>query len=381
MTAPNEPPAPPKRGALVATVVAVVAAMVLATIGVVVAARSHSDEPEALETPLACTGVAGLDGGLVGFSPGSGFESGDDADGDAAAMAATGAGWIRLDLDWSWVERTRGAPDWTASDRSVDLARRNGLRVLFLVAYTPEWARPAGTTDKHPPRRLEDFAAFVSSAVRRYRGQVEAWELWNEPNLSTFWAPAPDAAGFAALVRAGTVAIRRLEPDAVVVSGGLAPAADLDDGSERSPERFLAEVADAGGLEGVDGVGIHPYSAPGLPSGTQPWNLFNRLPGLRDLVAERTGRSIPLWLTEYGLPAGDNSRAVSERVQARGIVEAVTLAQRMDGIGPLFVYADRDRPDRSSGIADGGGFGLRRTDGSPRPSYRALRNALRCPPG
>jgi hypothetical protein len=371
-------PAIGRRRTLAVTVVAALVA--LSGIGVVVLASFGGSAEVRADAPLDCRNVVPLEGRLVGFSPGSGFESGDDPEGDAAAMVATGARWIRLDLDWSWVERTRGEPDWAATDRVVDLAVRNGLRVLLLAAYTPEWARPRATTDKHPPQRLEDFAAFLTAAVLRYGDRVDAWELWNEPNLSWFWAPRPDPARFAALLRAGVAAIRAVDPDAVVVSGGVAPARDASDGTTRAPEAFLAEVAVAGGFDTIDAVGLHPYSAPVRPGAPEPWNLFSRLRSIRELVARTAGRPMPLWLTEYGLPTGDNPNSVSERTQAAGIVEAVTIAQRIEGVGPVFLYADRDRPDLAEAVDDGGGFGLRRADGRPRPSFGALRAVLRCPP-
>ncbi len=323
----------------------------------------------------ACSPGPRADGRFVGFSPGASFYG--DPTGmaeDLAAMAESGATWVRLDLDWSWVERTRGAPDWDATDTAVGLARDAGLRVLLLVAYTPSWARLEGTDDKTPPTDPADLAAFAGRAVERYGDTVDAWEVWNEPNLDAFWRPRPDPDAYARLLVETTAAIRAVDPDAFVLSGGLAPAADTVDGAEWEPERFLAAVAATGALDDVDAVGIHPYSFPALPDGDEPWNLFGRLPALADLAVDRAGRALPLWLTEYGFPTGDHPRAVTEQVQAEGIVAAIVAAQATPGIGPLFVYADRDRDEE----ADPGGFGVRAVDGAPKPAWLAIREAVRC---
>lgn len=339
------------------------------------------EEPPAGSTegsPPACGPGPRADGRFVGYSPGASF-FGDPAEvaADLDAMAESGATWVRLDLDWSWVERTRGAPDWDATDTAVGLARDAGLRVLLLVAYTPAWARPAATDDKTPPTDPADLAAFAARAVERYGDTVDAWEVWNEPNLDAFWQPRPDPDAYARLLVETTAAIRDVDPDAFVLSAGLAPATDTVDAAEWEPERFLAAMAAAGALDDVDAVGIHPYSFPALPDGGEPWNLFGRLPALAELAVDGSGRRLPLWLTEYGFPTGDHPGRVNEEVQAEGIVAAIAAAQATPGIGPLFVYADRDRDEE----ADPGGFGVRDADGAPKPAWHALHEALRCPRG
>jgi hypothetical protein len=378
MSAGDPPPTPPARPAS-RTTGRVRFLLLLVAAALVAVLLRPDEEPPAPPTVAppdpACGPGPRADGALVGFSPGASFfgDPQEMAD-DLAAMAESGATWVRLDLDWSWAERTRGAPDWDATDTAVGLARDAGLRVLLLVAYTPSWARPEGTDDKTPPTDPSDLAAFARRAAVRYGDTVDAWEVWNEPNLDAFWRPRPDPAAYARLLVETTEAIRTVDPDAFVLSGGLAPATDTVDGAEWEPERFLAAVAAAGGLDAVDAVGMHPYSFPSLPDGGEPWNLFGRLPALAELAVDREGRAMPLWLTEYGFPTGDHPESVTEELQAQGIVEAIVAAQSMPGIGPLFVYADRDRDEE----ADPGGFGVRAVDGAPKPAWLAIREAVRC---
>ena len=81
------------------------------------------------------------------------------------AIAAMGARWIRFDIKWSDVQWDgQGSFNWSKYDPLVDAARARGFTVLADLAYSPTWARPAGTTDKFGPdtdARRSAFAAFA----------------------------------------------------------------------------------------------------------------------------------------------------------------------------------------------------------------------------
>lgn len=301
----------------------------------------------------------------VGVSPGAGVGSMSDAElaADLARSVDAGVEWIRLDVAWSHVERWRGRHDWRDTDRLVGAARRSGLRVLGLLAYTPPWARPDGTTEHRPPTDPGDFARFAAEAAARYRDDVDAWEIWNEPNLGRYWRPAPDPAAYARLLDGAAAAIRRVDGATTVVSGGLAPAAD-DEDVELSPETFLRRMYRHLEPGTVDAVGIHPYSFPALPSSDADWNPFARLPTMRGLVERAAGRPTPLWLTEFGAPFDPDE---PDR-QADIVAEGVTCATQWDWLGPIFLFSTRDLPGSGTPLD----FGLLAGDGSPRPAWRRL---------
>ena len=111
-------------------------------------------------------------------------------------MVALGVTSIRLDLAWDDIQPDSPTSyDWTNFDRIVQAANARGITLLPTLAYTPAWARPAGCSDKCPPTDPAQFEAFVSAAVQRYAPQgIHTWEIWNEPNTSGFFQPAPDIA-------------------------------------------------------------------------------------------------------------------------------------------------------------------------------------------
>ena len=333
----------------------------LASIAVAVAAVAIANSPTS-PTRLS---------GQVGFSPGHFVLdiSPDELRTDLDLMVSSGVGWIRLDVDWSRIELDPGEYSWEQTDRLIRQARARGLDVLGLLANTPTWARPSGTPDKTPPNDLADFGRFVADAVARYEPLgVFAWEIWNEPNVADFWSPVPDPVAYAELLTVAAHAIRSVDPDALVITGGLAPARDGE--SELSPSTFLATLYDEVPADTFDAVGVHPYSYPALPDAPHAWNLFARLPELHRLMSARGDREKQLWLTEYGAPTGQGSRAVSEADQADMIRGAVAQAQAWEWTGPLFIYSHRDRSDAVDYIEEN--FGLLRVNGDPKPSWAAL---------
>src|SRR5206468_376838 len=147
------------------------------------------------------------------------------------------------------------------------------------------------------------------------------WEIWNEPNIDVFWKPRPDAAAYARLLVAGASAIRQHDPQATIVTAGLAPAPDSDDGRFVSPRTFLTRLYDAGARTYFDAVGIHPYDYPYGASAVGDWNQFWSLPATYQVIVSHGDSGKQLWGTEYGAPTGVASQAVSLDRQATFVRE------------------------------------------------------------
>ena len=328
----------------------------------------------AVEMPHPSAAATPTVGERAGFSPGGPFLWGSDADlaRDLDAMASTGARWLRVDFDWPSVEASQGTFNWGNTDRVVRAAQARGMRIIAMPAYTPAWARPAGTNSKYPPSSPATFAAFVRAAVQRYSPSgVQVWEIWNEPNITPFWQPRPDAVAYTSLLRAAAAAVRGVDAAATVLSGGLSPAVDAGDGSSVSPITFLGQVYAAGGGPSFDAVAIHPYSFPAHPldPATANWNTFYRLPLLHDLMVANGDVAKKVWGTEYGAPTS-GAGAVSETTQAEIIGEAYAAFAGWSWTGPLLWYSYRDQGTNPVDREDN--FGLVRHDFSPKAASAAF---------
>lgn len=286
-------------------------------------------------------------------------------------IAGTGARWLRFDVDWPSVQPTQDAWNWQATDRVVNGARSRGLQVLGTLAYTPPWARAPGTDSKYPPSDPGTYARFAEAAASRYQAVgVHHWEIWNEPNQSMWWKPAPDPWAYTSLLQGAYAAIKAANPWATVIGAGLAPAPDADDGSQISGETFVRRMYEAGAGGSFDALGMHPYNYPVEPMYDHPLNAFSAtLPAVHRVMEENGDGWKKVWLTEYGAPTA-GYRSITEEEQADFLVKAYDQVVRWDWTGPLFYYMHRDQSWDTNDRDDN--FGLLRPDWSPKWGWWAF---------
>src|SRR5690349_2595589 len=173
-----------------------------------------------------------------------------DAHKQAELMAAAGVRWVRVDLAWSAAEPEPGRYDFLTWDRFVNSFEPVGIRTLFILDYGNRLYE-----DGMPPSSASGraaFAAFAGAAARHFRGRA-AWEIWNEPNLPQFWAGSPDPAAYVALARAAAAEIRREDRRASILGPAL--------GGATFDYAYLTATFNAGLLDIVDAVSLHPYGA------------------------------------------------------------------------------------------------------------------------
>ncbi len=298
---------------------------------------------------------------------------------DALALGVTHA---RFDLNWNSIQGGGSASfDWSVFDQVVEAVLSRDIVPLVIIGYTPPWARPSGcATLTCAPADLSQFASFAGSAAARYGSLgVHHWEIWNEPNISAFWSPTPDPARYATLLSSTANTIRAADPGAVIISGGLAPAATA--GANVSQLDFLREMCAQGAVAAVDAIGYHPYSFPAMPSNRVEWSAWSMItattPSVRSIVDSCGGTGKSIWATEYGAPtegAEAEAQNMNEDLQARMADESVRLARSSDAIGALFWFTSQDLSAQHGNPEIS--YGLRRRDGSAKPSWYALQQAI-----
>jgi hypothetical protein len=168
-------------------------------------------------------------------------------DDNLGQIAAGGLEFVRANTDWPRLEPEppqagKHSYEFAGLDTWVAALAGHGLTWAPAVmgVPTPEWAVDRNAAKvcglRAFPARNGDFAALSAALATRYGRNGTFWranpdlpqrpvthyELWNEPNLGSFWCPVPDPAAYAALADAAADAIRAVDPGARLVMGGLA---------------------------------------------------------------------------------------------------------------------------------------------------------------
>jgi Tol biopolymer transport system component len=255
--------------------------------------------------------------------------------GKAYLVRDLGFGWAKSYVNWETVEPQPGQYNWVDPDNIVTAFEGYGVRILMRVHGTPAWARPEGTFLSHPPDDISDFARFMQTLAARYKGRVAAYEIWNEPNLNYEWGYLePDPAGYTALLKAAYQAVKVVDPDAFVISGGLATTGD-GSSTAMGDLAFLQAMYDAGARGYFDALGSHPYAFGHDPDYEDPWGLsLARVVQQRQVMVTNGDVETPIWITEAGWVLHTNwnlveheAIAVDEAQQAAYLVRAYQKVQ------------------------------------------------------
>jgi len=290
--------------------------------------------------------------------------------------------WIRQHFPWAQIEPERGVYSWEKWDRIVALTEEYGLILIAVLDTSPPWARaPMDSENSNaPPTDFADYNTFVSAFASRYGGQIDYYEIWDEPNIYPHWGERyVHPLAYVHLLQGAYEAIKGADPDAFVLSAGLAPNAEQG-GRNMSDLLFLQEMYEAGVKGYFDILAIKPY---GFWSGPEDRRLdpgvtnFSRAVLLRQVML-RNGDNKAVWVVEFGwnsLPldwAGEPPPwgSDTEEVQAKRTVEAIERAlDEWPWMGVLALeHLQPDAPPEDPIH----GFALLDEHFSPRVTYREV---------
>ncbi len=297
--------------------------------------------------------------------------------------------WAKGYVNWGTVEPERGQLRWVDPDNIVKAYGDQQLKILMRVHGSPTWTRPADSLYSRPPDQLADFANFMTALATRYKGQVAAYEIWNEPNLDYEWGYVkPDPAAYTAMLKTAYSAVKKADPNALVISGGLATTGD-GSATAYGDLAFLQGMYNAGAKGYFDAFGSHPYAYGHNPDDVNPDGLsLSRVVEQHRVMQANGDGNTPIWITETGWVLQTNwdlgehtASGVTEAQQADYVARAYAKAGRewpfvqaiflfnLDfSIAPWYPAAEPMR-----------WYAILNPDRTPRPAYTILRQAVHAP--
>jgi hypothetical protein len=104
---------------------------------------------------------------------------------------------------------------------------------------------------------MSDYGDFAGAVAERYKGRIAMYQIWNEPNLAREWnGKAPSAAEYTEMLKAAYTAIKKADPSAIVVNGGLSPTtAGLP--LAIPDAQFVQDMYKSGAKDYFDQLGVH----------------------------------------------------------------------------------------------------------------------------
>lgn len=298
-----------------------------------------------------------------------------------------GFSWAKGYVNWATVEPEPGQYRWIDPDNVVKAYGDRELKILLRIHGTPAWARPEGSLLSHPPTNLDDFARFVTALATRYKGRVAAYEIWNEPNLQYEWGNLePDPAAYTDLLKTAFLAIKKVDPTAIVVSGGLATTGNGSNTAYGDLD-FLQGMYNAGAKGYFNALGSHPYAYGRAPNYTSTDGLsFDRVVAQHRVMAANDDADTPIWITEAGWVLQTNwdlgehaAVGVTEEQQAEYLAGAYAKVQReWPFVQGLFLFnLDFSTVPWYTASEPMRWYAILNPDRTPRPAYTKLRQMMR----
>ena len=199
--------------------------------------------------------------------------------------------------------------------------------------------------------RSEDINAWANAlqdTAREKRGLIQAYAIGNEVNLSREWGNArPDPLLYTRLLAIAYARIKTGDPNAIVVSAGLAPTGG--DGPGHADDLAYARSMFSAGAAGLfDAYGFHPYGYAYPPE--QDPNAdnvkglaFRRAEAHRALMVQYGAADKQMWATEFGWLMNPQDEGVSCSWPDLNW-QKVSAAQQADYVKRAFAYAKTNWP-------------------------------------
>ena len=241
------------------------------------------------------------------------------------------------------------------------------------------------------------FRTFMQALAARYAGKVQAYEIWNEENLSREMGSGNvDPSNYLPLLRAGYTGTKAGDSNAIALLGAPSPTGANIPGESVDDLLYLQQLfgLNGGEVKGYfDALSAHPSGFSNPPNCTpatpqcslsggfnnnDSFFAFTRVSQYRDLMVAQGVGDKKIWFTEYGYcsnqsppPGYEYCTSIDATTQANFLVQAFQMARDLDYVAGMMQW-NLNYQLAVPQSDEKWGFGVIRDDWSARPAYSAL---------
>lgn len=321
-----------------------------------------------------------------------------------------GFDWVRQQVVWRDIEDpVNGIYGWDELDRIVDTVNAYGRKLLVNIVQSPDAYNPTNGLPNDP----KTLGNFVELMAQRYGPKIQAYEIWNEPNLAHENGGnivTEDVGNYVEILKEAYTRIKAVNPDALVLAAASSSSGVTDPAIALSDEEFYRAMYSYNNGEVAnyfDIQAVHPGGAANPPDTFWPdnpsyiegctpapdkcWNddethYFRHVEDVRKWMEEYGMASKKIWITEYGWATPNNTPGyefgnfITPEQQADYITSAIRRSyEQYPFVGNMFLWnmnfavlwGERGNPQHEQAS-----FGILNPDWSPRPSYLAIQSLI-----
>lgn len=308
----------------------------------------------------------------LGFPQGMGVQLKNGADwttGRLEEAQALGFRIVRKGMYWNSVEKQKGVYDFSGYDEQLACAKKLGLTVVVTFFGSNDlYEKQENVRGVITEEGRKGFAGFAAAAAAHYQGEKIIFEIWNEPNVSTFWGKhgkhntKPFADQYSALVNAVVPEMLKVDSDCFVVAGSVS--------NYWEPSYQWTEFCFQNGVlkSGIRGWSVHPYGV------RTPEEHAIGHARTRELLVQYGSPDLPMMNTERGY-----SVEKTETGEGWSGGEAAKVLEYQASHFLRQILIDQLCGVRFSSWYEWGGnegFGLWNPDGSARPAVAAIKELV-----
>lgn len=214
--------------------------------------------------------------------------------GNIEAISKLGLKFVRRGFIWANVEKAKGVYDFAEYDRLVKDCEDRGMYILGCIAL----GNPIYPHVRTPEGR-QAYADYAVKLVEHFKGKKIYWEIWNEPNIATFWGKhgthnSPEyAQEYYELVKLTVPLMKKADPSCKVMAGSVS-------GVWSASRNWMISIFKLGVLStGIDAWSVHPYTV------KKPEGYLENYEWIRKMM-QKSGKTdlLPLINSERGYPLG-----------------------------------------------------------------------------
>jgi len=319
--------------------------------------------------------------------------------------ANAGFEWIRQQVAWKDTEKADRSFGFDELDQVVNSVNAKGQKLLLSVVKSPDFLT-GRKDDNGLPKDPKDFGRFVEELATRYKGKVQAIEVWNEQNLAVEnggHVTAEDAGHYVEILKEAYTRIKAVDPSIIVVAGALSSTGVTQPDIAVDDVTYLKAMYAYNGGEiknYFDVQGFHPASAANPPDTKYPedpgnapgWNnhpthYFRHIEDVHQVMVDSGLSNHKIWITEMGWATKNNTpgyeygNLISVDQQAQYLEGALfrTVFQYGDWVDAVFIWNLNFAVlwnEQGNPLEEQASFGLLNPDWSPRPAFTVVQGFI-----